>query len=171
MLLAAQKGNISEINLLLDRGADPFIECNTSDCDKMIAPYVWKRLYQRDMEMSKRYSKSGDIRLPKDIWELIMLNKRQQMLCQKLSSNKNKYVLAAFASQMLIPITDNMSKAQLCGIISRHLVYGKYYSENTKRKIESDIRKIKEVAILYGLDVNRPIGEITDDIASIFRNM
>ena len=121
------------------------------------------------MEMSKRYSK-GDIRLPKDIWELIMLNKRQ-MLCQKLSSNKNKYVLAAFASQMLIPITDNMSKAQLCGIISKNLAYGKYYSENTKRKIESDIRKIKEVAMTYGLDVNRPTGEIIDDIAAIFRNM
>ena len=175
-LMAASKdsndtSSLETVELLLNRGADPFVECPTDECKKIIAPYVWKRLYQRDLETSKRYSKSGDIILPKDIWELIMLNKRQQMLCQKLSSDKNKYVLASFALEMNIPITDNMTKAQLCGIISRHLAYGKYYKENTKRKIKEDMIQIKAVAFRYGIDVNRPIEEITKDLASIFTNI
>lgn len=177
LMLSSQNSNdtieentssIETVELLLKRGADPFVECNDIDCDQVLAPYRWKRLYQRDMSTANRYSKTGDVKLPKDIWELILLNKRQQMLCQKLSSSKNQYVLAEFALEMNIPITDAMTKSQLCAMISRQLAYGKYYDENTKKKIKEDIRKLKEIAFRYGLDVNRPIGEISNDIASIF---
>jgi ankyrin repeat protein len=165
------------VELLLDRGADPFIKnktktafdfCHTDECRDLISKYIWKYLYKRDVDTAKRYGKSV---LSKDIWELILLNKRQQQLCSKLNSNKNREVLKYFALELNIPTTDNMTKPKLCGLISRHLGYGKYYSEASKKytekKINEDIKNVKDMASRFGLDRNKPIGELLKDLSLI----
>jgi hypothetical protein len=72
----------------------------------------------KGMNTAKQYGSSV---LYKDIWGLILLRKRQQQLCTILSSEKNKEVLKYFAMELNIPVTENMTKANLCGLISHHL--------------------------------------------------
>jgi len=167
------------IKLLLDRGADPFVInygrtaldfCPTDECRDLISKYIWKRLYSRDVETAKRYGKSV---LSKDVWELILLNKRQQQLCAKLSSEKNREVLKFFAMELDIPVTPDITKAKLCASISRNLAYGKYYSEAsrkyTEQKIQQDIKSIKDVASRFGLDRNKPIDELLKDLSFLLK--
>jgi len=173
------ESNIETVKLLLENGADPFILnnrkdalslCNTEECREIIRSYIWKSLYNRDISTAKKYSKQTP--LPADIWELILLNKRQQQLCKDLSSDKNKEILALFAIELNIPINKEMTKAKLCGIISRQLAYGKYYSEKSKiyteDKIEKEKNQIKKIARNFGLDVNRPLDEILKDLSFLF---
>lgn len=172
--------NIETVKLLLENGANPFILknnkkdalslCRTEECREIIRSYIWKSLYNRDISTAKKYSKQTP--LPADIWELILLNKRQQQLCKDLSSDKNKEILALFALELNIPINKEMTKGKLCGIISRHLAYGKYYSEKSKiyteDKIEKEKNQIKKIARNFNLDVNRPIDEILKDLSFLF---
>jgi hypothetical protein len=134
--------------------------------------YIWKRLYTRDVQTAEKYSKSGDFKLPKEIWELILLNKRQQQLCTNLSLDKNKDLLILFAQELNIPVNKNITKGQLCSTIARQLSYGKYYSDQSKvytdRKINEDKRKIKDVGRRLGLNVDRPIHEILKDLSHLF---
>ena len=69
--------SLETVKLLLEYGADPFVEikCPTVECEKLIASYRWKLLHQRDMDTAKRYSKNAEIQLPKEVWEIILLNK------------------------------------------------------------------------------------------------
>ena len=48
------------------------------------------------------------------------------MLCQNLSSDKNKEILYLFALELgiVIPDKDKITKGKLCTLISRHLTYG-----------------------------------------------
>ena len=121
------------------------------------------------METAKRYSKSV---LSKDVWELILLNKRQSQLCSVLSSNKNKEVLKYFALELGIPVPEGITKGKLCAIISRYLAYNKYFSEAgkkyTEEKMNKQIKYIKDLASQYNLDRNRPIGEILQDLSHMF---
>jgi ankyrin repeat protein len=175
LIFTARRDDIKSVELLLERGADPFIKngyilgiCRIHGCTDLVYNYIWKNLYKRDVDTAKRYAKST---LSKDVWELILLNKRQQQLCQRLSSNKNREVLKYFAIELNIPINENMTKANLCAIISRHLAYGKYYSEAgrkyTEDKLNKDIKNVKDMASRFGLDRNKPIGELLKDLSHL----
>jgi ankyrin repeat protein len=174
-LIFAIKGkNIDIIKLLLEYGADPFekykdkdlIElCKDDICKKLISEYRWKRLYKRDIETAQKYSRSTV--LPKDVWTLILLNKRQQMLCSKLSSSKNKEVLEFFAVELEIPITEKMTKGQLCGLISRQLAYGKGY-KNVTQEVQTYKNQIIALAKKFNIDINQPMNNILKDLGDIF---
>ena len=167
------KSSLDTIKLLIDYGADLFVKrgnqdivdiCPTTDCKELVNYHIWKKLYSRDVETAFKYSKDGAF--PKDVWEIILLNRRQQLLCKNLSSDKNKGVLMWFAMELNIPIVEEMTKAQLCGLISKQIVYGKIY-HNT----ESDMNRIKkqliQIAKGFGIDTNRSIEEITRDISKV----
>ena len=159
------------VEFLLEHGADVFHRnnennsaidyCPKQECRELISEYIWKRLYQRDLETASKYSKST--LFPKDVWTLILLNKRQQLLCQKLSSDKNKEVLKLFAMELNIPITKEMTKAQLCGVISRQIVHGKIYN-NTENEMANIKKQMIQLARKFNIDTNRPIQEIIADI-------
>ena len=63
----------------------------------------------------------------KDVWELILLRNKEKSLCKNLSSPENKYILMGFASMLNIPVTENMTKGDLCMIISKQLSSGQNY--------------------------------------------
>lgn len=98
-----------------------------------------------------------------------MLNKRQQILCQNLSSDKNKEILIYFALELEIPITENITKAKLCGLISRYIVYGK--GKKDFYKIEKQNEKIKEqiraAAQRFGLNPDDPIDQLLNDLGKM----
>ena len=178
LLLAAKNSNtkssLDTVKLLIDYGANVFDKtnigetisdlCPTEQCKDLVGSYIWKKLYSRDVETALKYSRQGTF--PKDVWEIILLNRRQQLLCQNLSSDKNKEVLKWFAMELDIPVAEGTTKAQLCGMISRQIVYGKIY-HNT----ESDMNRIKkqliEIANKFNINTNRSIEEITKDIAKV----
>ena len=163
--LSNTTSNLDTVRLLLDRGANPFEKtpggndglenCPTNGCKQIIAEAIWKRLYARDRDTARRYSRQSQV--PKDVWEIILLNKRQQQLCQNLSSDKNKEVLKLFVIEFNIPITEGMTKGQLCGIISRYLVYGRIASEEPIKKIRKEEMQIRSIAQNYGLDPTESI--------------
>lgn len=151
--------NLETVKLLLDYGANPFvnIDCPTKACKKLIAPYIWKRLYSRDINLSKKYAQQTEqqqTQIPKDVWLLILLQKRREQLCRNLDSQKNKEVLILFALEFDIPISEEMTKGQICGLISRYLVYGKGPKplDKEKRDLEELTDKVREVAYKFGLD-------------------
>jgi hypothetical protein len=166
--------DIDIIRLLLEHGANPLEKYNNYDliescqddiCKKLISEYIWKKLYKRDIETAQKYSRSTI--LPKDVWTLILLNKRQQMLCSKLSSSKNKEVLEFFAVELEIPITKEMTKGQLCGLISRQLAYGKGY-KNVTQEIKTYKNQILTLAKKFNIDINQPMNSILKDLGDIF---
>ena len=171
-------GNIDVIRLLLEYDPDPFIKsqedksaldyCSNDDCKILLGKYIWDKLHQRDRDTALRYSRSNP--LSKDVWERILLNKRQQQLCQRLSSPKNKSVLFAFAEEFGMPIDRNMTKAKLCGIISRYLIYGKAgdKSNQISKKLTEDKRQILTIAQKFGININKPLKEILQDLTLIF---
>jgi ankyrin repeat protein len=105
--------------------------------------------------------------LPKDVWEIILLNKRQQSLCTKLNTTGNKEVLKFFAQELNIPITEEMTKGQLCGAIARQLVYGKIYNKTDKER-EVLRKQFLEVAKKYNIDTNQSMERIIADISRVF---
>jgi ankyrin repeat protein len=176
--LSNKESSLKTVELLLEKGADPFVKnnakksaydfCPTYECKTLLAKYIWKHLYKRDVETARKYSKSTV--LPKDVWELILLNKRQQQLCNNLSSPKKIEVLLFFAQELNIPIKTNITKAQIGGKISRSLAYGKYYSEKSEQKVREDIKNIKDIASRFGLDRKKPIEELLRDLSHIVKN-
>lgn len=162
--------SLDTVKLLLENGADVSIlihknvNCPNTECEKMVSPYVWKYLYARDVDTAKRYAKQSVF--PKDVWEIILLNKRQQLLCSKLSSNKNEEVLKFFAIELNIPINERLTKAQLCGLISKQIVYGKIY-HNRDIETESIKRQILQLARSYGIDTNRLIPQVIEDLGKV----
>ena len=167
--------SLDVVKLLLDKGANPFdvdnngkdviYHCRVKGCRDLISEYIWKNLYKRDVDIAQRYSKQTS--LPKDIWTLILLNKRQQLLCQNLSSSKNKEVLRFFAMELEIPITNDMTKGQLCGIISRQLAYGKGY-KGVAEEINRYKKQILMLAKKFNIDTNQTIEKILVDLSKIF---
>lgn len=125
---------LATIKLLLDRGPNPFLKdkdgrtaldvCRNNECKQLISKYMWNILYQSDKKLAQYYSRSNEI--PKDVWELILLNKRQKELCQNMNTDEYKQVLIHFAETLKIPINDKITKAELCNLISKYLSYGQY---------------------------------------------
>ena len=166
--------SIDTIKILLENGANIFevtndgknaIDfCKTGECKQFLSKYAWNKLYERDLDTAIKYSRQSIF--PKDVWTLILLNRRQQLLCQNLSSDKNKEVLKFFAIELNIPITGQMTKAQLCGLISKQIVYGKIY-----HKTDDEMNRIKRdmirIAKSFGIDTNRSIEKIAKDLGKV----
>ena len=79
-------------------------------------------MYDIDMSLANIYRKNINKQLPKDVWRIILLHKRQQQLCKVLTDENNKELLVQFAKQLHIPISKNMTKTELCALISKKLV-------------------------------------------------
>ena len=160
--------SLETVILLLERGADPFVnlQCPTEECTAIIDEARWVRLSARDKQLAEKYNR--DIPISKDVWLIIMRHKRQQQLCSDLSSERNKELLKYFALELEIPLAEirDLTKGQLCGIISRQLTYKQFDRIKTERR--SDKLKIIEVASRYGIDTTRPFNEIMNDLAKIF---
>jgi hypothetical protein len=179
LMLAARYSNIETVKLLLDNGADTFIKnntnkitidyCLTNECKSILFKYMFNLMYNNDKRLANQYSKTGDMQLPKEIWELILLRKRQQQLCKDLSNDKNRDLLIAFAEFLEIPIPDNTSKGKLCGIISQQLVWGGKYSLESSNFTNQQDRQLKEtlisVAYRYGINIDQPLDKILTDLS------
>jgi ankyrin repeat protein len=160
--------SIDTMKLLLAYGANPLdIDCQTVACDKLLAPYIWKKLYSRDKQLASKYSNEGEVKLPKDVWEIILLNKRQQLLCENLNHSRNREVLILFALELGINVTDSLTKGQLCGLISRQLAYGKY-SNKSQQEIDTFKKDILRMAKKFNIDTNRPFEEIVKKLGKMF---
>jgi ankyrin repeat protein len=178
LMYAAVSGNIETVKLLLEYEADPFPKskenksaleyCQTEECKKILAEEIWERLYQTDKMVADKLNKR--IPVGKDVWEIIMLNKRQQILCQNLSSNKNIEVLIEFALEFGIPLEKikTMNKAQFCGTISRYLAYGKNASIEKIEKEKSEIFKFaRKYAKKFGINTNQSNEKILEDLLKV----
>lgn len=133
------ENKIELVRLLLEYGADPFVNPGwdldyylkafdgAKEVMDLVNEYRWKRIYQTDKELARKYAQGSS--LPKDVWEIILLNKRRDSLCKNLNTDKNKEILFYFALEFGIPVTREMSKAQVCELISKYIVYLK---ENKK---------------------------------------
>ena len=165
--------SLETVKVLLDGAADPFvdIECPTAtkECEKLIASYRWKLLHRRDIDTAKRYSVNAEIKLPKEVWEIILMNKRQQQLCKNLNNNQNIELLILFAEELGIPIQENMTKGKLCGLISRQLAYGK--EEKYRGFAERDLQKYKKDILILarklGIDTNQSTENILKSLSKI----
>lgn len=162
--------NIETARLLLEYGADPFIKSNIKvsiEAKELLEKYQWKRLYERDKDIARKYAKQTVI--PKDVWELILLTKRREQLCRDLNSRKNRELLILFALEFNIPIEEKMTKAQICGRISRYLVYGK--NPKPLEKGEKDIAKlennVREIAMKFGLDPNDSLQNLLAQLGKV----
>ena len=165
------RSSFETVKLLLEYGANPFvtIECPTVECEKLIASYRWKRLRVRDLDTAKRYSVNAEIKLPKEVWGIILMNKRQQQLCKNLNNNQNIELLILFAEELGIPIQENMTKGKLCGLISRQLAYGK--EEKYRGYAERDLQKYKKYILILarklGIDTNQSAENILKALSKI----
>ena len=164
LFAAVEEGNKDIVELLLQAGADPFIPYYIHD--ELVEEARWKRLYARDIDTARRYAQSTS--LPKDVWKLILLNKRQQQLCQKLNSYKNKGVLKYFALELNIPVTEEMTKGQLCALIFRQLAYGTVYRGEAERDIQKVREQVKQTAFQFGLDPNLPTKTLLKQLSGLF---
>ena len=173
---AVREGHEKIVEILLKYGANPFISniyCRKKSCEQLITKYQWKYINNNVNKLAKQFSKSGDIRLPYDVWRIILLNKKQQQLCKNLSSERNIELLIEFADMLGIPISEGMTKAKLCGIISRQLTFGKYEETEKqmgvdKKQLEIHERGIKELAAKFGINTNRNLDEVVRDLAKMF---
>lgn len=132
------------MDLLLAAGADPYPaleECMGDMCQKIISKAIWERMNENIYLQSRQLSQKRDPPLPKDLWRLILLRERQEKLCRDLTNDKNYYVLWAFAEMLNIPISEFMSKADLCKLISRQISWGGRYSEESKGYFEKEAGK------------------------------
>lgn len=160
--------SIEMVQYLIDSGTSPFVRdvCTTARCSELLAKYQWEQIVQNVDKLSKQYSRTGDLQLPSDLWKLILLRKRQKSLCSSLSRPDHLYLLQLFANYLDIPISDETTKSELCGLISRQLVWGGKYSEESAKyfTVRENRQKIFKVAQQLGVDISQPLRNILDDI-------
>lgn len=179
------KEKLEIMKLLLDRGADVFTNktncesVKSVECEKLLAEYRWKKLYERDKDTARRYALNTENKnekeegipfIPKDIWEIILLNKRREQLCRNLNSDKNLEILKLFALEFGIPITDNMNKGKICGLLSRYIVYGKNPKplERVEREEAELKNKVREIAYKMGLNPEDSLSSLLTQLGKIF---
>ena len=168
--------SIETIELLLERGADLFDKnvngryaldfCNNEACREIISKSMWNIMNKNTKLLSKQYAST---QVPKDIWELILLRNKHKALCKKLTNEKNKYILMAFAETLDIPITKETTKRDLCELISKQISWGGKYSEESVKYIQKQENK-KHVVLLaksLGINVSQPINKILDDMGKL----
>ncbi len=160
------------IRLLLDNGADPFTKsnegkyplywCETISCKKIISNAMWKIMNNTIKKSAKWFSDQPETPISKNVWKLILLRNKQRQLCKDLSKEENKYVLQGFAGMLNIPITEKMTKSQLCNLVSNQLSQGEKYTAN-----KENIPDIIKLAKNLGINTDQSIDKILDDISSI----
>lgn len=172
---------LDTVRLLLDYGADPFLidntrkdaldYCQTEECKRVISDNIWSRMNTIDNGLSEQYAKSGDFRLPREIWRLILLKKRQEKLCRNLTDPKNRLILMNFALMLDIPIGEDTTKADLCSMISRQLAWGSRYTEESRKFFVSEDAKAELVktAARLGINVNQNIDGIFNDLYAMIK--
>ena len=116
------KDNANKTILSSKDNLDPNFRDHPNEYKQLVSKYIWNHLYKRDIEIARKYSKSGNVKLPKEIWKIILLNKRLESLYQ---SDKNKEILKFFAMELNIQITEEITKQRLYELISKQIVYGK----------------------------------------------
>ena len=156
------------IRLLLSYGADvlaknnegkyPLDQCRNESCKKIISNAMWKIINDNVKKLSGQYSTKTPI--SKDIWELILLRNKQRQLCKDLSKEENKYVLQGFSRMLNIPITEKMTKRQLCNLVSKQISQGRKLKTN-----KENFPDIIKLAKTLGININQPIDKILDDIS------
>jgi hypothetical protein len=173
--------SLKVVKYLVEHGANLFDKLNTGETVSTFADassnpevkdyiysQIWKQLYSRDMDLAMKYSRSGIVKIPKDIWEIILLNKRQQSLCANLENGKNSAILYLFAVELGIPVTKETTKGQLCALISRQLSYGKFYNENLVNEMNKYKSQILELARKFNIDTSQPIGNVIQQMSKLF---
>lgn len=128
LLLSTIFGYTKITKLLIQYNADPFIAsdkhkipidyCTSIECKTILSLQMAKFMNKNIYTESNVY-KSAQI--PKELWRKILVIQRYKKLCKTLDNESNKYVLIAFAEILDIPVYKNMSKKDLCFIISKHL--------------------------------------------------
>jgi hypothetical protein len=173
LIYALNIENIELIELLLDYGANPytFYRRDNRDVREILNKYRWHQTYNNIKIKSRQYSSSGDLPLPRDVWELILLRQKQQYLCENLLNDDNLYMLIAFAEMLEIPVTESLTKRQVCTLISEQLVWGgKYTPESlsyTTKRYNDTRETVIQLAYRLGIDIHQPVDRILDEIASI----
>lgn len=84
--------------------------------------------------------------------------------------DKNKEILYLFALELNIPLppSEKISKAKLCGLISRQLVYGKVFSNKGEKEMEKLKSDLIIAAKKFNIEVsNRSFSEIFEDLQRI----
>ena len=179
LMNASKTKNLKIIKLLLENGANIFIRnnegktaldfCRYKVCNNLISKHMWDRMYQNIKLLSRQYSRSGNLQISKDVWELILLKQKQQQLCRNLSSHSNREILYYFALLLDLPVNEYSKKDQLCSLISKQLSYGGKYSQKSieyfrnKDVIEDVIRSAKRL----GINVDQPIDGILADMTTM----
>jgi len=179
LTLAARHSTPNVVRLLLDAGADPYTQMLAGVPEgnlRIIHEYIWKLMYNIIKLKAKQFSRSenfpeGDLVLPYDVWELILLRQKQQQLCKSLYTGKHRYILMGFAEMLEIPIYENINKAKLCNIISEQLAWGGKYSPDslnyTNKRYNETRENIIRLAYKLGIDIHQPINKILDEISQI----
>lgn len=144
-------------------------ECKTIECKQLIYKYMWKQMETNINKTAQQFSRSGNVRLPREIWRLILLKNRQRQLCKELSSNKNKYLLILFADMLEIPTHPDITKKELCNLISIQLTWGGKYSEKSVHyfKTQEGKKQLLTAASTFGININQSIDKIIKEISEI----
>ncbi len=165
--------SIETVLLLLDHGADPFIDttlmaCQSEECLRAVETAAWNQLFKRDLQTAQVLGKSI---LNKDVWQLILLNERQRMLCNNPDKPTNKYLLEAFAIQLGADTekVKNMTKNQLCALISRNIGRSTKDAEVeirlAKKELQKKSEELKTLARKFNIDTDRDLTQIIVDIS------
>ncbi len=178
LMISSANSNTSSsyetVKLLLKYGADPFVKnnkgeypldvCETEKCKELISKSMWKIMYGN---IKLKSSKLKSRKIPKEIWELILLRNKQKALCKDLSKPENKYILLGFAQMLNIPVNVNMNKRDLCTIISKQISYGEKYRTESVLYMKKNENKeiILNIAKSLGINTNQPINKIIRSIS------
>ncbi len=171
------------IEFLLENGANPFIKVpinhtnvypsslcrryQNTKCYNIIRKYMWRSVLKTDKRLAQQYSRSGDFQLPPDVWELILLRKRQQRACSMLGTDAAEEIVS-LAVYLDIPINTGMDKKTICYLVSEQLVWGGKYTEKAEayRKVRSENtrKQILTIAFKLGIDIKQDVNKILDEL-------
>lgn len=154
------------------------------DHDSIISGVVWARINRNINLQAEQYSRSGNFRLPKDVWRLILLRNKWNQLNYKAMYFKyphnriNPYnILVHFARMLNLDSTnvyysfeDLMSLSRL---ISKQLSWGGPQTEQSVNYFKKQAAKkhIRSLAEVLGVNLNQHVDKILEDIVSKHREL